>query len=165
VIGVLIHPIFGDIFTFPWKRNQSEIVFEFSENLPYFENIKQLVVNALLEIDWLGIFIKLYNSEEEATSLTKISIMRVILQCIRISKEMVEKCSGNKNLIYLIQFAIFNEDAMIAGPAMQILIYLMKQASNKRLDIYRNIFLVNFKKNADFFFPIIELLEKLSKSP
>ena len=24
LLGLLVHPIFGDILTFPWKRNQSE---------------------------------------------------------------------------------------------------------------------------------------------
>lgn len=35
-LAVLIHPLFGDIFTFPWKRNPSTTVNEFTECLTTF---------------------------------------------------------------------------------------------------------------------------------
>jgi fused len=40
VLAVLNHPIYGEIFTFPWKRAASSSVYEFNEVLPIFECVR-----------------------------------------------------------------------------------------------------------------------------
>ena len=52
---------------------------EFCECLTLFEFVKQAILNCLLEIDWLNVFVKLYNFEDENTNLTRVSILRILL--------------------------------------------------------------------------------------
>lgn len=89
VLGVLVHPIYGEIFSFPWKRGSNESneikninsllkldVIEFNESYPLYDCLKQSIYNTLNEFDFLALFIKLYSADEES-NLTKLSILRV----------------------------------------------------------------------------------------
>ena len=66
-----MHPIYGDIFTFPWRKaaiesnislrtifNLSLAINEFNEALPLFECLKQDIANSLEELDWSDVFTK-----------------------------------------------------------------------------------------------------------
>jgi len=49
-----------------------------------------------MDIDWLNIFSKFYSLDDEHSNLTRISILRILLQCVRISKEAIEKILQSK---------------------------------------------------------------------
>lgn len=129
VLAVFMHPINGDMFTFPWKRGPNETINEFSESLTLFECLKQAITNSLCEFDWISALEKVYKAEDDSNNnLTKISVLRVLLQCLRVSKELSEKVFGNKTLISLLQYNIFTEDHVICATAMQIFSHILKYA-------------------------------------
>jgi len=74
-----MHPIYGDIFTFPWLRSLTDLLSEFNEALPLFECLKQDIASSLEEFNWDEILIKVFNSEDESNNgnLTKVSVLRV----------------------------------------------------------------------------------------
>jgi hypothetical protein len=89
VLAVFMHPVYGDMFTLPWRRSESGrnyvislfnnlAISEFNESLPLFECLKQMITNSLTELDWIGTLSKIYNTEDENNgNLTKISVLRV----------------------------------------------------------------------------------------
>lgn len=44
VMGVLLHPLYGDILVLPWKRAPAETVRELNDNLPLFNSLKAALV-------------------------------------------------------------------------------------------------------------------------
>lgn len=102
VFSVLMHPVYGDISTFPWRRTTSTNVGEFTSCQTMFECVRQSIMNCLFEIDWISLFVRVYKPEEESSSITKISILRVLLQAIRQSKEFIDRIVNEKQLIKLI---------------------------------------------------------------
>lgn len=64
VFSVLMHPVYGDISTFPWKRGTSTNVSEFNDCATMFECVRQSIMNCLVEIDWMNLFVKLFQSED-----------------------------------------------------------------------------------------------------
>ncbi|EGR33161.1 protein kinase domain protein [Ichthyophthirius multifiliis] len=134
VLVVLVHPIYGDIFSFPWKRGQSGAVQEFCECLPVFECLKQQIFTNLIEIDFLPIITRQFNtqSEDESSKLTKISILRLVLQGIRIQREIIDKMLVNKPILQIINMCIYNEEINICGTGMQIMIHILKHIQSKK---------------------------------
>ena len=107
---------------------------EFNEALPLFECLKLSISNALIEFDWITSFTKIYNAEDDQNNgLIKLSILRVILQCLRISKEFMEKCLNNKAFINLLQYSLYSDDHIISATAIQIYAQIVRfNFSNKK---------------------------------
>lgn len=62
VFSVLMHPVYGDISTFPWKRGTSTNVTEFIECATMFECVRQSIMNCLVEVDWVSLFVRMFQS-------------------------------------------------------------------------------------------------------
>jgi len=159
VLTVFMHPIYGDIFTFPWRKSSSESISEFNEALPLFECLKQEIASSIEELDWADILIKVFNAEDES-NLTKVSVLRLILQCLRASKDLSEKAIQNKAFFSLLQYNILTEEHVICATAMQVFSHVIKHAkrdSSVELTVNPNYLLDLFKKNvqAD---PIVSVL-------
>jgi len=70
---------------------------EFNEFLPLVDSLKQQFVSTVEILDWPKIFIKVFNFEKDSSgTMTKISILRVILKFLWISKD--HQMLENKNL-------------------------------------------------------------------
>lgn len=59
VLSAFIHPVYGDIECFPWKKKNSSGISEFKEFLTMSECVRQSIINALLEANWIGCFEKI----------------------------------------------------------------------------------------------------------
>jgi len=81
-----MHPVYGDIECFPWKRDCSPGVQEYKECATMLECVRQTIINSLLESDCGGFFEKILTLMEEGALLPKISVCRITLQAIRQSK-------------------------------------------------------------------------------
>ena len=81
-----MHPVYGDIECFPWKRTASAGVQEYKECVTMLECVRQTIINSLLESDCGQLFSKILTLDEESALLPKISVSRITLQAIRQSK-------------------------------------------------------------------------------
>lgn len=81
-----MHPVYGDIECFPWKRLNFNGITEYKECSTMLDCVRQCIINGLLELDWMGYFHAILSLEEDNMVLPKISIERVVLQSIRQSK-------------------------------------------------------------------------------
>lgn len=48
VIGAFMHPVYGDIECFPWKRNSTAGIQEYKECSTMLECVRQTIINSLL---------------------------------------------------------------------------------------------------------------------
>jgi hypothetical protein len=87
MIAVTIHPPFGDVATFPWKRSVSTVVADYNECRPLLESLRQAFAAAMIEFDWAGMLYRLHQGEEEASTHGREVILRVLLQLSRSSQE------------------------------------------------------------------------------
>ncbi|KAM3144599.1 hypothetical protein pb186bvf_003206 [Paramecium bursaria] len=136
VLGVLIHPIHGDIFSFPWKKNQQIQVQNFNDVVPLFEQIKNQISQVFLDTDPL----KIYNEIDDQQNLTRISILRILLQMVRLNKEI--------QVPQIIQQGLNSEEPLMQGTTILI---IMHQLKNKTLDIPINVnqIIEIFEKNVN----------------
>jgi fused len=130
-ISFAVHPVNGEVFLFPWKRNRSEVVSEFNDAFPLFDSVRQLVWNTLNEFDWLSSFIDVYSIDDEG-SVTKISVLRVILQMVRISRDAIDIIMPHKGFVSLILSQLRSDDTIIVSVSLQILTHMLKQLAASR---------------------------------
>ena len=81
MIGVLLHPLYGDILVLPWKRPPAETVRELNDNLPLFNSLKSALVSGLEKVHDKGTIIlqELFQLEDDQSNLTKLSVLKIIL--------------------------------------------------------------------------------------
>mmetsp|Transcript_36954 Transcript_36954/g.35663 ORF Transcript_36954/g.35663 Transcript_36954/m.35663 type:complete len:253 (+) Transcript_36954:1060-1818(+) len=56
VLSILINPIYGDTFSFPWKRGPHDNINEYFEVVPIFEQVRSSVFQCLSEFDFMTRF-------------------------------------------------------------------------------------------------------------
>ena len=60
LLSTLICPVYGDFYSFPWKRGPHDNILEYIEASTTFESLRELIFNQLKEFDFLGKFIVIY---------------------------------------------------------------------------------------------------------
>jgi fused-like protein len=131
-LAVTVHPSNGEVILFPWKRNKSEVVSEFNDAYPVFESVRKSVLISLNTRDWLSNFVLIFNSEEEG-NLTKISVLRVVLQMVRVSREVCDIILPHRGMMNLLFSQFRGDDVILCCMSMQIISHLLKQlATNRR---------------------------------
>lgn len=84
-----MHPSYGDVYSFPWKRGPHDNLNEYLDNIAVFDNVKQTVWSCINEYDWLSRFAIVYNVESEvwakqgnemnSSKATMVSVLRICL--------------------------------------------------------------------------------------
>lgn len=132
-LAVTVHPSNGEIFPLPWRRNRNEVVAEYNDNFAMFELTRQTVWEALNEFNWLQCFAQIFNQADDEGNLTKISLLRVLLQMVRIAKEAMDVILPERSMLSLLLSLVKSDDLILCAMSMQILTHLLKQlAAAKR---------------------------------
>jgi fused-like protein len=131
-LAVTVHPSNGDNFHFPWKRDRSEQVAEFNEAWPTLEAARQAVWTALNEFDWLACLFAVFNSCDEEGNLTKISVLRVMLQMARVNRDAIDVFLPHSNAMQLLLGLVKSDDVILCSMSLQILTHLLKQLAASR---------------------------------
>jgi fused-like protein len=130
-LSFAVHPTNGEVFLFPWKRNRSEMVSEFNDAFSVFDGVRQLIWSNLNEFSWLPLFMDVFSTEDEG-NLTKISVLRIILQMIRVSRDALDVLTSYRGFISIVTSQLRHEDVTIVGISLQILTHLLKQMAALR---------------------------------
>ncbi len=64
-ISILVNPVYGECYSFPWKRGPHDNLNEYLEAAPSFELVRQVAFQTLTDFDFLSKFVTLFNSEDE----------------------------------------------------------------------------------------------------
>ena len=81
-----MHPVYGDIECFPWRRDTTAGIQEYKECSTMLECVRQTIINSLLESNCSDLFDRIMSLEDESALLPQISVSRITLQAIRQSK-------------------------------------------------------------------------------
>jgi len=93
-LSILVSPIYGDCYSFPWKRGPHDNLNEYLEALPIFDQLRAAAYQSLNEFDFLAKFVALFNSEDESQhQVTKVAVLRVLNQFLRLKKEISDAFS------------------------------------------------------------------------
>jgi len=66
VLSIIINPVYGETFSFPWKRGPQDNFNEYLEAVPTFDLIRQVTFHQLSEFDFLHKLLTVFNSEDES---------------------------------------------------------------------------------------------------
>ena len=130
-LSILICPIYGECYSFPWKRGPHDNLNEYLEALPTFDQLRAVAYQSLSEFDFLAKFVALYNSEDESQhQVTKVAVLRVLNQCLRLKKEVSDAFSEqilmHNPTMQLLTTVTYSKDSFIQACAIQIFGFLQK---------------------------------------
>lgn len=66
VLSTLICPVYGEFYSFPWKRGPHDNILEFVEANQIFESLRQVVFNGLRDFDFVSKLLIVMQKEDEA---------------------------------------------------------------------------------------------------
>jgi len=83
-ISTLICPVYGDFYSFPWKRGPHDNIIEYTEALATFASVREITFNQLKEFDFVSKFLQIFQAEDEGKNVeVKCSILRFFAQLLR----------------------------------------------------------------------------------
>mmetsp|Transcript_29412 Transcript_29412/g.44502 ORF Transcript_29412/g.44502 Transcript_29412/m.44502 type:complete len:285 (-) Transcript_29412:1335-2189(-) len=139
-LSTLICPVYGDFYSFPWKRGPHDNILEYTEASAIFEGVRDVAYTNLKDFDFTSKFIAIYNSEEESKFVeVKCSVLRFFSQLLRTfdvascqSRKMQESpldtFLSNPHLKNLLVTAAFSsKNTIIQGCAIQVLTLILRQ--------------------------------------
>ncbi|CDW83098.1 protein kinase domain containing protein [Stylonychia lemnae] len=132
VLSVIINPIYGDTYSFPWKRGPHDNLNEYLEALPSFDQVRQVAFQHLAEFDFLQKLVMVFNSEDENQHVvTKVAVLRIITQLLRLKKETSDTVADmiinhNQTMQYLNNSIFNSKDGLIQACSIQIYGLLQK---------------------------------------
>jgi hypothetical protein len=88
VLSILLNPIYGETYSFPWKRGPHDNLKEYLETVPIFDSVRNAAFQTLLDFDFIAKLATVFHSEEESSNVvTKVATLRIITQFMRLNKK------------------------------------------------------------------------------
>lgn len=148
VFSILVHPMNGEMFSFPWNRGPLEIS-EFSGVLNFIDQFVEYVFKVLKNYNMITNIGKLYVLPETETS-TKQSIIRILLQYGKKSKENCASLAKSPEFKQILGACVNSGDSLIFGTFTQIYSLVVKNLGFQQADQFEfhpNYILEEFDKN------------------
>ena len=127
-LSTLMCPVYGDFYSFPWKRGPHDNILEYTEAQTTFEEAREQIFNEIRDFDFVGRALAIFSSEDqkahEAKHLeVKCSVLRFFNQILRTfdnSYSQMRQAEGaldmflsNPNLKSVLANAAFNSKSPI----------------------------------------------------
>lgn len=52
VASAVVHPYYGEVYSFPWKRGPHSAVLEYNENMNNFDVLRETIFGAFTDFSW-----------------------------------------------------------------------------------------------------------------
>jgi hypothetical protein len=79
VVSTLACPVYGDFYSFPWKRGPHDNILEYTEAQVIFERMRETIFVHLKDFDFVSKLVQVFQSEEESKTVeVKSSVLRLI---------------------------------------------------------------------------------------
>jgi fused len=148
VFGLLVHPQHGETFPFPWNRGPLEIS-EFGNVLTFIDSFMDYIFKVLKSHNMIANVGKLFVSLETEPA-TKLSIIRLLLQYAKKSKENCSNLAKSPEFEQILPQCINSGDHLIFGTFTQIYSLVVKNKNYSRADEFKlkpNYILEEFERN------------------
>ena len=84
VLSTIICPVYGDFYSFPWKRGPHDSILEYTEASKIFERVRLAIFNNLKDFDFVAKSLAIFVKEDESKHVeVKCSIIRLFTQFLR----------------------------------------------------------------------------------
>jgi hypothetical protein len=84
VLSTIICPVYGDFYSFPWKRGPHDSILEYIEAQKIFESLRLTIFNNLKDFDFVAKSLAIFVKEDENKSVeVKCSILRLFFQFLK----------------------------------------------------------------------------------
>ena len=140
VLSSMVCPVYGDFYSFPWKRGPHDNIQDYIEAAATFDQLREAIFLYLRDFDFVGKCLVVFQSEDEAKQIeVKMSVLRFLIQMVRSFNGKVDENGkkaelaldlfiGNSNLKQILTVAAFNaKTPAIQAAALQMLAMLIKQ--------------------------------------
>jgi len=82
-LSSMVCPVYGDFYSFPWKRGPHDSILEYNEASSTFEALRQLIYNELKNSDFVGRCLMVFNKEDESKHVeVRCSVLRIMVQML-----------------------------------------------------------------------------------
>ena len=106
IISGIIHPYYGEVYSFPWKRGPHTAVYEYNESVPSFDMLKNNVYNCFSSFPWMGKLTYSFKELYEVDNITCISIFRIFLQLLRFKLDTASQIVSEGGVMKLLHSAL-----------------------------------------------------------
>jgi hypothetical protein len=169
-LSTLSCPVYGDFYSFPWKRGPHDNILEYTEASLVYEKLRLSIFTCIKDFDFVGKAIAIFLKEDESKHVeVKCSILRFFIQLLRSFDNQPNGASSSKvegvlDIFLsnpslkqvLTQAAFSSKDAVIQAAAIQVLTLILRQViDDQNLD--QNVMVLDIQK-------VYLLFEKSSKT-
>jgi len=83
-LSTLICPVYGDFYSFPWKRGPHDNILEYTEAEKIFDNMRDKIFTQIKDFDFVGKALAIFMIEDESKFVeVKCSVLRMFNQMLR----------------------------------------------------------------------------------
>ena len=83
-LSTLICPVYGDFYSFPWKRGPHDNILEYTEAQTIFENMRDKIFLLIKDFDFVSKALAIFMSEDESKTVeVKCAVLRMFNQMLR----------------------------------------------------------------------------------
>ena len=84
VMSSLICPVYGDFYSFPWKRGPHDSILDYTEAASIFDHLRECIFYGVRESDFIGKTLAIFQSEDESKHFeVKMAALRFLIQMLR----------------------------------------------------------------------------------
>jgi hypothetical protein len=77
-------PVYGDFYSFPWKRGPHDNILEYTEACVTFETVREKIYLHIKDFDFVGKALAIFVVEDETKNVeVKCSVLRFLNQTLR----------------------------------------------------------------------------------
>lgn len=83
-LSTLMCPVYGDFYSFPWKRGPHDNILEYTEAVTIFEKVRESIFVCVKDFDFIGKALAIFLNEDEMKNVeVKCSVLRLFNQTLR----------------------------------------------------------------------------------
>lgn len=158
-LSTLSCPVYGDFYSFPWKRGPHDSILEYTESSLVYEKLRLNIFTSIKDFDFIGKAIAIFSKEDESKHVeVKCSILRLFIQLLRSFDNQPNGAGGAKTegaldiflsnpslKQVLTQAAFSSKDTVIQAAAIQIFTLILRQViADHNLD--QNVMVLDIQK-------------------
>lgn len=126
-MSAVIHPYYGEVYSFPWKRGPHTAVLEYNDNYGNFDILKDTVYSALSEFNWTNKLTYCFKELYESDNVTCIAIYRIFLQLLRFKLDLTTLITSDSGVMKLLHASLNGSNIVLKSLSLEIFKILISQ--------------------------------------
>lgn len=101
-LSTIICPVYGDFYSFPWKRGPHDSILEYIEASTTFDKLRNLIFNEIKGHDFVSKAMAVFTKEDENKNVeVRCSVLRFFVQFLQVFDTSFPK--GDRAVDYFVQ--------------------------------------------------------------